>query len=47
VYFNKAIDEAKGKNSAIMMSMADAQVYTTIGDLDYDLDVLRKALKKD
>lgn len=46
-YFNKAIDLTKGRNSAILGSIAEAQVYPDRGDNDYALEVLQKALKRD
>lgn len=47
MYFNRAVDATKGRNPAIMLSIAEAQLYTEYGNLDYGLEVLQKALKKD
>lgn len=46
-YFNRAIDLTKGKNSAIMNSIAEAHVDAEKGNTSYALEVLQRGLKKD
>lgn len=46
-YFNQAIDKTKGKDPAILMAIAKAQLITKPGNAQYALDLLDKAEKKE
>jgi cytochrome c-type biogenesis protein CcmH/NrfG len=47
MYFTEAIDKTKGKNTAIMMSIAQSQFYDGEPDKEYGLELLQKAIKRD
>lgn len=46
IYFDKSVDMTKGKNSGIMLAVAEAQLYSKDGNLDYGIGMIQKALKK-
>ncbi len=45
--FDQAIDETKGKNAEILGLVAEAQVEAEKGDVNYALEVLARAVKRD
>jgi tetratricopeptide (TPR) repeat protein len=46
-YFNDAIKETKEKDAGILSSVADAQMNSKQGDINYAIDLLNKAIKRD
>ena len=46
-WFEKAIDETKGKNATVLGLIAEAQVDCEKGDVNYALELLEKAIKRD
>ncbi|MHA4811394.1 tetratricopeptide repeat protein [Flavitalea flava] len=47
IYFNKALEETREKDPAILLAIGKAQVDAPAGDANYAIDLLNKALKKD
>jgi tetratricopeptide (TPR) repeat protein len=46
-YFNDAIKDTKEKDAGILSSVADAQINSKQGDINYAIDLLNKAIKRD
>lgn len=46
-YFDKAIDDTKGKNAGLLGMVAQAQIESEAGDTDYAIAMLQKAIKRD
>ena len=45
-YFNDAIKDTREKNAGILSSVADAQIHSKSGDINYAIDLLNKAIKR-
>ena len=46
-YFQKAIDDTKGKNPAILQAVAESHIDGRNGDIAFATDLLQKAMKRD
>ncbi len=46
-FFDKAIDVTKGKRPEIFAAIAETQLFSKEGNLDYGIDMVQKALKKE
>lgn len=46
-YFEKAIDQTKGKKPEIFAAIAEAQLFSKEGNLDYGIEKVQNALKKE
>jgi len=46
-YFNDALKQTKEKNPDILAAVADAHIKSKSGDLNYAIDLLNKAIKRD
>lgn len=46
-YFDKAIDDTKGKNAAVLSAAADMEIRSGNGDMNYALSLIEKAKKRD
>jgi tetratricopeptide (TPR) repeat protein len=46
-YFNDAIKDTREKDAGILSSVADANIHSKTGDVNYAIDLLNKAIKRD
>jgi tetratricopeptide (TPR) repeat protein len=46
-YFNDALKETKEKDAGILAAVADAHINSKAGDVNYAIDLLKKAIKRD
>jgi len=46
-YFNEALKDTKEKDAGILAAVADAHILSESGDINYAIDLLKKAIKRD